>query len=1013
VPAERRKVVTVVFADVVGSTALGERVDAETLHWAMRRWFDAARGVLERHDATVEKFIGDAVVAVFGVPAVHDDDALRAVRAAIDLRAAADALRTQVRRERGIDIAVSIGVNTGEAVTGDPAAGGGFATGDGVNVAARLEQAAGPGEILIGADTFRLVRHAVEAEPVTPPPAKRRAPALQAFRLATVAAGASARPSRPRARMVGRERERRRVLDAFHQAAADRTCQLFTVLGAPGVGKSRLVAEVLETLGDRATTARGRCLPHGDGLTWWPLAEALRDGGLLEQVADDDAPAVARVAALLEPAGEPVAPEEAFWAVRKVLEALARRRPLVLVIDDLQWAEPTFVDLVEHVAEWSREAPLLLLAMARPELLEERPGWSGGMLNATTVLLEPLARDDAADLLRQLAGPARLGDRAAARILEVADGNPLFVEEVVAMLVDDGVLPSAGGAPATVADVTAIAVPPTVQALLAERLDRLGPGERTVLEAASIEGKEFAREHVEALIGQTAGAELRALVRKDLIRPVAGADGVFRFRHQLIRDAAYDGMPKAMRAAWHERFADRLAMRASAMPVADELVGHHLERAVLLRRELGATDATTVPLAVRASTSLHAAGRRAADRADPASVRLLERALALAADDHRAAILADLAKALASIGELRRSAAIAAEAVELARAIGDRRSAARAGVVQLQVALNRSQGRVEVASFEAAAHALVGELESLDDDEGMASALLLLGDINEGRSDQASAYLERALAAAERSGNRKDAALAAGTLGLLTAFGPVAAGEGVERCRSLRRRVADHPVTAAGLLRYEAMLQAMQARIDEARALHAEADRMIADLGNRWASANTVFSRSTLELLAGAPERAEAAARASLHELEEMDALGHASTAAALLAVALAEQGNDEEALRYADLAAGWAAPDIASQVGQLQARALALAARGELPRAEAAARDAVRLSERSDELSQRGDALLYLAIVLDRAGRAEEAVAALDRAIALYDRKGNVVSARRAREMVERVGRQAGVTGA
>ena len=274
----------------------------------------------------------------------------------------------------------------------------------------------------------------MKAEPIAPLTVKGKRAALEAFQLLAVAADARGRVQRPRAPMVGRQRERRRLLDAFHQAVADRSCQLFTVLGAAGVGKSRLVAEVLETIDGAATVAAGRCLPYGDGLTWWPLVEALGAGGLLEQAAIDDEPAAMRAAELLKPAGAPMAPEEAFWAVRKVLEALARRRPLVLVVDDLQWAEPTFVDLVEHVAEWTRDAPLLVLVMARPELLEARPGWGGGKVNATAVLLEPLAEADSRDLLRHLLGPARLSDRWAARILEIAEGNPLFVEEVVAML---------------------------------------------------------------------------------------------------------------------------------------------------------------------------------------------------------------------------------------------------------------------------------------------------------------------------------------------------------------------------------------------------------------------------------------------------------------------------------------------------------------------------------------------------------------------------------------------------
>jgi class 3 adenylate cyclase len=511
---ERRKVVTVIFADVVGSTALGERVDPETLRWAMQRWFERMRDAIERHGGAVENYVGDAVMGVFGIPVVHEDDALRAMRAAAAMRDEAIALRYELRRERGVELAMRVGVNTGEAVTGSTLIGGSFTAGDIVNVAARLEQAARPGEILLGGDTFRLVRHAVDAAPVAPLKVKGKRAALEAFRLIDVASGAHGRPQRPRARMVGRQRERRRVLDAFHQAVADRSCQLFTVLGTAGVGKSRLVAEVLETIGGAGTVAGGRCLPYGDGLTWWPLVEALSDTGLLESARTEAPDACAVVTGLLAPTGEAVAPEEASWAIRKVLEALARRRPLVLVIDDLQWAEPTFVDVIEHISDWARDAALLLLVMARPELLDARPGWGGGKPNATSILLEPLADQEAADLLRHHLGMARLTDRASARILSVAEGNPLYVEEIVAMLRDQGALGSA--------DIP-IVVPPTIQALLAARLDGLSEGERTVIEAAAIEGKEFARERVQALVDDRTrdrlDGHLLALVRTDLVRP--------------------------------------------------------------------------------------------------------------------------------------------------------------------------------------------------------------------------------------------------------------------------------------------------------------------------------------------------------------------------------------------------------------------------------------------------------------------------------------------------------------
>jgi class 3 adenylate cyclase/tetratricopeptide (TPR) repeat protein len=1018
VVSARRKVVTVVFADIVGSTALGERVDAETLRWAMQRWFDRMREVVERHGGAIENYIGDAVMAVFGIPVAHEDDALRAARAAAEMRDAVAGLGDELRRARGVELAVRIGVNTGEAVTGAGAAAGSFTAGDMVNVAARLEQAAGPGDILLGRDTFRLVRHAVDAEPVAPLTVKGKSAAVAAFRLVAVAPDVWGRAQRHCAPMVGRQRERQQVLDAFHQAVADRSCQLLTVLGAAGVGKSRLVSEVLKTIDGAATVAAGRCLPYGDGLTWWPLVEALGAGRMLEQAAAVDSAAAARAAELLKPAGAPVVPEEALWAVRKVLEAIARRRPLVLVIDDLQWAEPVFVDLIEHVAEWTRDAPLLLLIMARPELLDTRPGWRDGKLNATTMLLESLPETDARDLLGHLTGSARLDDDVAARILATAEGNPLFVEEIVAMLIDDDVLGPGQRDGTDVAGPTAMAVPPTIQALIAARLDRLDEGERAVVEAASIEGKQFARDRIEALVddgrSEALDAHLRALIRKDLIRPVGSTEDTFRFRHQLIRDGAYDGIPKQLRADLHERFAKRLGGGSPAVPVADELLGHHLERAVLLRRELGATEAATVELAARASTYLCAAGRRAAQRDDPAAVRLLERALALTPRTDHAPILVELATALERVGDLERCATAAAAALELAHANDDPRSAARARTVSLEIRMYRWEGDGDLASLDAATEPVLHALEELDDDEGITRILLLRGWINVDHFEQAAGHLERALALAERTGDRKAAALAAGTLGLIALFGPLTASEGIDRCRELRRRVPDHRIAPARLLSYEAVLHAMQGRLDQARALQTEADHNIDDLGSPLLSANSGFGRWALELLAGAPERAEAAARASLDFFKGMGATGNASTAAAHLAVALVRQGRHEEALRNADLAAAWAAPDdMASQVHQLSARAHVLASRGDFERAEAAAREAVRLSGRSDDISQRGDALVALAAVLDRAGRVGEAAAALRDAIALYERKGNIVLAAQARAMAERLAGRADIVDA
>src|SRR5690348_9290207 len=417
------------------------------------------KGIVERHGGTVEKFIGDAVMAVFGVPVAHEDDALRACRAAVEMREAFP--------ELGID--GRIGVNTGEVVTGTEER---LATGDAVNVAARLEQAAQPGEVLVGEATLALVRAAVDAEPLAPLTLKGKSESVPAHRLLAMRVGGERRFATA---MVGRETELRRLRDAFQQAVHDRSCQLFTVLGSAGVGKSRLAAEFLGDL--EARVVRGRCLSYGDGITYWPVVEILKQLGTLPE-----GDAARPLRSLLGESEIPAPADEIAWAFRKLLEQEAQEQPLVCLLDDLHWAEETLLDLVEHVADLSRDAPLLLFCMARPELLERRPSWGGGKLNATTVLLEPLDAVETEQLIAELGG---VDESLRDRILQVAEGNPLFLEEMLALVRDSGG-----------ADVE---VPPTIQALLAARLDQLDPAERSVLERGSVEGRTFHRGAVAAL----------------------------------------------------------------------------------------------------------------------------------------------------------------------------------------------------------------------------------------------------------------------------------------------------------------------------------------------------------------------------------------------------------------------------------------------------------------------------------------------------------------------------------
>ena len=626
-PREVRKTVTVLFCDVTGSTALGESTDPEALRALLARYFERMKAIVESHGGTVEKFIGDAVMAVFGIPAAHEDDALRACRAAVEMR---DALPELGIRGR-------IGVNTGEVVTGTSER---LATGDAVNVAARFEQAAAPGEVLIGEATHALVHEAVVAEPVEPLMLKGKSEPVPAFRLVSVLDA----PERSHAsRFVGRERELAQIAEAWERAQAQARCELVTVVGDAGVGKSRLVAEALAAV--EARVVRGRCLPYGEGITYWPVVEVVKQLAALPS----DPAAAAAMRSLLGESDVATSGDEIAWAFRKLLEEQA---PLVVVFDDIQWGEETFLDLVESTALLSAGAPLLLLCMARPELVERRPGWPA------TLRLEPLPAEQADALI----GDAVSGELRE-RIARAAGGNPLFISEMLAM--------AAGNAE--------VEVPPTLKALLAARLDQLDEAERKVLERGSVEGEIFHRGAVQALAPEETQVTTRlaGLVRRELIRPdraqLAGDDG-YRFRHLLIRDAAYDALPKAVRADLHARFADWLDEHGHALVERDEIVGYHLEQAARYQAELGQPDPA---LAERAALRLAAAGRRAVDRLDVrAALALLTRAVELLRPHPARPHARARGRMGARVDVDARAAAQAAEAVaERAEAAGDRSGA--------------------------------------------------------------------------------------------------------------------------------------------------------------------------------------------------------------------------------------------------------------------------------------------------------------------------------------------------
>ncbi|HEY6594936.1 MAG TPA: adenylate/guanylate cyclase domain-containing protein, partial [Asanoa sp.] len=583
-----RKTVTAVFADIAGSTELGDRLDPEAVRQVLSRYFRTTRRVLARHGGTVEKFIGDAVMAVFGIPVVHEDDALRATRAAVEM---ADSLRTlneELERRWEVSLEVRIGVNTGEVVTGDPSGGQGFATGDAINLAARLQQAAEPGEILIGETTRRLLGDRVTVAEVAPFLVKGKRGPVSAARVLAVASDSPSPSAIMGSPFVGREVELRLLRETFERCVAERACRVVTVLGVPGIGKSRLVRELLDEIRTGAGIVVGRCPPYGEGITYLPLLDIVRQlapagpadlTALVEGEPEGDLIAD-RIAGAVGFSATSAPTAETNWAVRKLFEALARHRPLVVVLDDLHWAEPTFLDLIEHVAGSARDIPLMVVCLARPELLDARPGWQSASDNATTVRLEPLADKEAAALLERGLRAHVVDQQTGRRALEAAEGNPLFLEQLLAIQAEHG---------------EELGMPPTVQAVLAARIDRLPPAERTVVQRASVQGRAFSRRALAELVGErnlaTLDATLGALQRRELVQPdprAFGGDDGLRFAHGLIRDAAYRFLPKQTRSELHERLAIWLD-RAAGRPLGEqeEVVGYHLEQAYHYRAELG------------------------------------------------------------------------------------------------------------------------------------------------------------------------------------------------------------------------------------------------------------------------------------------------------------------------------------------------------------------------------------------------------------------------------------------
>ena len=981
-PPAVRKTVTVLFCDLVGWTSLGDRTDPELLRELMARYHAQLRTILERHGGTVEKFVGDAAMAVFGIPQIHEDDALRAVRAADEIRAAVERLGLEAR----------IGVNTGEVVAGN---GETLVTGDAVNVAARLEQAANAGELLVGEGTHALVRDAVRADPVEALALKGKPEPVPAYRVLELLTDVPAFIRPIDAPFVGREDELESLECTLARAIDERSPQLATIVGPPGIGKSRLARELIQR--SEARVLVGRCLSYGEGITYWPLSEIASQIGDVRAAlpADEDAKlAASRIAAAIGTAETAASSEEIAWGFRKLFEEVAREQPLIVVLDDIHWAEPTLLDLIEYVSTFARDAPILLLCMARPDLFELRPAWATPKPSTTLVTLEPLAEGETETLVEEL---GKVPDVTKARIVAAAEGNPLFVEQLLAMQAEAG--------------DGELEIPPTIQALLAARIDRLESEERAVIERASIEGRLFHRGSVAELLPESVragvGGHLMTLVRKEFIRPdrsqLPGDDG-FRFGHILIRDAAYDSIPKKLRGELHEHFAEWIESRLGA-DAPGEILGYHLEQACRYRVELEQDDEHARELAIRAGRLLAQAGRAAHARGDNAATcSLLARAIELLpeVDPDLPSLLELLGSATFEAGDLRRAPEILRRAQATASEAGQRSVELRARMSELAVLLiadPKQEAGVALTEAEGA----IAELAQLEDPVSLVKAWLAVNYVGALRSDFALCEKSAAqrLEIARQAGLRPEAVWAAAWLALPLAMGPTPVEEAIRRAEQL---LADFPAERPGEF-HLAVLYAFAGRHEEAKEAIERARQTLLELGQRTLHAQISMNATWIALLAGEPERTERDLREAAEVLEAGGETGGLSTVTALLAEVLYRLGREEEAEEWTRRSErATKQEDVLSQALWRSTRAKVLARRNETAEALRLSAEAVDWARRTDGLPFLGDTVFARAEVLRLLGRQEEALPVLEEALAVYERKGIVPSIERTRALLAEI---------
>ncbi|MFL5928738.1 MAG: ATP-binding protein [Gaiellaceae bacterium] len=925
-----RKLATVVFVDLVGSTVLVTASDPEVVRRRVSGFFDVVSRGIETHGGTVEKFAGDAVMAAFGVPIAHEDDAERALRAALEIR--------QAVAQLGLEAA--IGVEAGEVVSEDRDST--FVTGQAVNVAARLQQAAEPNEILVGAGAQRLAASAIELEPLGTRPLAGLAEPASVWR-AVCASEPGVRPAGSlSAPLIGREAELALLRNTFERTVRDRRAHLVTIYGDAGVGKSRLAREFAQGL-ERATVLVGRCLPYGEGITYWPLAEMVKTSA---GIADDDPAEEAReklrsgcreeaVADLLalvsgvDEAGEADrSRQEIAWAVREWAGALTESRPLVLAFEDIHWAEEPLLELIEHVASRLRDAPVLILCLARPELLDSSRGWGGGRVRGATIELGALARGDAEELVDALLAEASLPSELRGDVLAKTEGNPLFVEETVCMLAqgDDGRAP----------------IPDTLQALIAARIDGLPPRAKLVLQRAAVIGRVFWRGAIAHL---TDGADdvdeaIEALLLRDFVQQEThssiSSERAFRFKHVLIREIAYSGLTKSDRAALHAAFAEWLHGRGVEELV--EIRAYHLDRATILLAELDG--APPAELAAEAAAALEAAGVRALAReANRSGRHLLQRAVELEPTLERRYHAARAAWRLDDIPAI----AIEMERVRAdAHASGDRQIEGRALIALGEVTAFRDSDNPGSRRLIEQGLALLEPGDLI----GRFDALRQLAQLArwEGDAVNARRYAHETYETAQETGRKDLVARAAN--GLADSY---EADLELERAEELARDALRLAEESGGIVPRGQALHILANVTDErgdpeaAVELYEQAIALFAEAGAVLEQARALNHLAEVVMAAGDHEKAERLAREAVRMLTPLGDRGYLCESQRILAEVLVHHGKVDEAECYALEAVRTVGPqDVTSLASTRMTLGLVRTAQGRDDEAEALLREAV-----------------------------------------------------------------------